>query len=493
MKKLIILLLLNSMAIAEKNAITVYSTAAPGTLNAEQFTHYGSHIPGYAVVKTNRPIPIKKGQFQYAFTDVAALIDPTTVTFSVVENPLSASVLEQNFQFDLVGSEKLMEKYIDKNITVNYNNGNETANLSGTLLNASSDLVLKTKDNQIISLKSWNHIVYPSLPGGLLTKPTLMWLLNGTENATREARVSYQTQGLTWWADYNLVLSELNNTCTLDLSAWVTLINQSGASYHNTSLKLIAGDVNRASAPNNQHTYRTTAMLSVSEEDNGFQEKSFFEYHMYTLGKKVNLKDRSTKQLELMPTSQSIPCNKKLIFNASGTPSISYHRPRTEQNYMATTSAKIATYLEFKNSQDDGLGVPLPAGRVRVNQIDTDDDSLEFIGEDIIDHTAKNELISIKMGNAFDVIGERKQADIKLLPNGLKETFEIHIRNQKNKPQKVIIQETLYRWSNWSITSHSLPYEKSSANTIEFIAEVEPESEKIVTYTVSYHWPTEKK
>ena len=487
---LTLLCMLCAPTMAEKTSVTIYSTASPGTLDAQQLAQHGSHIPGYAMVKQHRTVPIKKGVFEYAFTDVSAQIDPTTVTFSVVDNPDIAHVLEQSYQFDLVNTEKLLQKYIDQNISVTYNSGDSTNTINGKLLSATGGLVLSTDGSQIVTLNEWQHIKYPSLPGGLLTKPTLLWRLSGQDSGDFETRVTYQTQGLTWWADYNVLLHEQNNTCHFDLGAWVTIINQSGASYPEAQLKLIAGDVNRVSTPTAHPQVMMRAGAAVAE-DAGFEEKSFFEYHLYTLQRPVDLVNNATKQLELMPAAHQVACQKRLDFDFTRLGTVHHRRPLTDRNYLNSGKAKAAVFIDFKNDKDSGLGVPLPAGRVRVNQMDSDD-SIEFIGEDLIQHTPRNEEVSIQLGEAFDVVGERKQSHFQLLNNGLKETFEIRVRNQKNQTQTVRVIEHLYRWSNWSIEDASHGYTKANASTVIFEINVEPESETTVQYTVQYDWPEMK-
>ena len=488
---LIFCCLTHSIAMADKTAVTIYSTASPGTLDAQQLAQHGSHIPGYAMVKQQRIVPIQKGVFEYAFTDVSAQIDPTTVTFTIPDNPEIAHVLEQSYQFDLVDTSKLLQKYIDQNISVTFNSGDSSKTIEGTLLSASGGLVLSKDTGEIITLNDWQHIRYPSLPGGLLTKPTLMWRLKGQKNGDYESRVTYQTQGITWWTDYNLLLEEKNNRCQFDMGAWVTIINQSGASYAQAQLKLIAGDVNRVSTPSAppQVMMRSAA---VAEEDGGFEEKAIFEYHLYTLQRPVDLLNNATKQLELMPAVSGVSCRKRLDFDFTRMGRFNHRRPITDRNYLLRGNTKAEVFIDFDNDEKSGLGMPLPAGRVRVNQLDSDG-SIEFIGEDLIQHTPKNETVTIKLGEAFDVLGERKQTDFKLRNNGLSETFRISLRNQKSQAQTVRLTEHLYRWSNWTIQQANHAYNKIDASSVVFELEIAAESEAVISYTVDYDWPQLKK
>jgi hypothetical protein len=274
----------------------------------------------------------------------------------------------------------------------------------------------------------------------------------------------------------------------MDLSAWVSIINQSGAGYDNAKLKLIAGDVNRAKAPAPRRDM-VMRVAMAEEADGGFEEQAFFEYHLYTLGRRTDLPDQSTKQIQLFPTARGIRCQKELVF----APTMNWRwrgGQQLDQGYGVYGKADVNVYLRFKNEQEQQLGIPLPAGRIRVNQLDPADGSLEFIGEDVIDHTPRNEEVLIEMGNAFDVVGERKQTDFRIdtRSRNLWETFEIRLRNQKDEPVEVIVLENLYRMANWKIEQPSQEFSKEDSHRIRFEVEIPPEGERVVTYTVHYTW-----
>jgi hypothetical protein len=226
--------------------------------------------------------------------------------------------------------------------------------------------------------------------------------------------------------------------------------------------------------------------------DSGFQEKSFFEYHLYTLGRPTTLPDNSTKQLELFPSAANVPCEKILVYAGQGARfgRLGFHHPVTDRNYGNQSNQKIDIYLRFRNAKDAGLGMPLPAGRVRVSKLDRADDSLEFIGEDTIDHTPKDEKVLIQLGSAFDVVGERRQLDFRVDTSRkwIDEQFEIKIRNHKDEPVNVLAKETLFRWANWQITDASHKFEKTDSQTIEFPALVDKDGEVVIRYTVHYSW-----
>lgn len=480
-----------------EHAITIYSSAAPGSISPNAYRpvkgqgiNYGS-VPGYAMVRQARAVELNAGVDSVQFTDVAALIDPTTVYFESLTDPKNTRVLEQNFQFDLVATQKLLEKYIDQEIRVERVIGDRLEQIQGKLLSASDGLVLAGPDGSVQVLRNYSNIEFPELPGGLITKPTLEWQISAKRAGVHKTRVSYQTEGMTWWADYNLVYDEGQdaNSGFVDVGAWVSIINQSGASYPEAKLKLIAGDVNRAQ-PNVVTTQRSRAMFSeMAAADTGFEEKSFFEFHLYTLGRPTTLPNNSTKQIELFPIAERVPAQKDLIYN--GAPSYyAYGGPYLDRNFGIASNSKVETYLTFENAKRRGLGIPMPAGRIRVSKLDSADDTLEFIGEDIIDHTPRNEKIRIKLGAAFDVVGERKQTDFKIDTKAkwIEESFEIEVRNRKEESVDVIVQEYLNRWSNWKLLSKSHDFEKQSARVIHFPVTIGADKTVTLTYTVRYTW-----
>lgn len=477
------------------SAITIYSTARPGAIDISRFqgNPYGNPaVPGYAMIKQERVVPLKKGRTELKFSDVTAGIDPTTVHFSTPDHPGIARVLDQNYQFDIVSTQKLMNRYLGQKVRVSFTSGNESGWLSGSLLGTNGGLIIQKESGEVVTLNRWDKVNFPSLPGGLLTRPTLVWLLDSKTNGPEKIRVTYQSTGMTWWADYNIVLDESDNGCHMDLSAWVSLINQSGADFDNTRLKLIAGDVHRASpAPVPQRIMVKIMAESATAGDEGFEEKSLFEYHLYTLPRRVNLPNNSTKQIELFPAVNGIKCQKELVFNGGGRFGGYYgSAPNTGTHYNRHYKGKVEAFVTFRNDTKNGLGVPMPAGRIRVSQLDKSDNSLEFIGEDIIDHTPRNETVTIKLGNSFDVVGERKQTDVQVdtKAHRLIESFEIALRNQKDKPVTVKVIEPLYRWNQWKILKASDKYTKLDASHIVFEVTIPPEGEKKITYTVRYDW-----
>src|SRR5688572_18862592 len=480
-------------------AITIYSSAEPGAISPEfyrpipgQGVPNAMSVPGYALVRDEREMRIERGRSQLSFTDVAALIDPTTVTFTSLADP-ATRVLEQNFQFDLVSTQKLLLKYIDREITVDKVVGNDMVPVTGKLLSATDGIVLRTKDGSIYSLPGYSSVRFPDLPGGLNTRPTLVWDVQSPAGGTQEARVSYQTGGVTWWADYNLIFNEGAdaNSGVLDLSAWVSIINQSGATFEDAKLKLIAGDVHRVEPQMRTDMRRNVLAKAAMAEQaaDGFTEKEFFEFHLYTLGRATTLPNNSTKQIELFDQARQIPAKKMLVYYGLANAYL-YDSPYTDRNLGVESSKKVDVYLEFKNDKQFGLGVPLPAGRIRVSQLDKADSSLEFIGEDKIDHTPKNEQVRVKLGSAFDVVGERRQVDfaVDTKARWMEEEIEVKLRNHKTLPVNVIVKENLYRWSNWKLLKQSHKSDKEDSRTIHFPVTVPKDGETVVRYRVRYSW-----
>jgi hypothetical protein len=406
-----VLLALNAVAAEPQVSLTVYSSAQPGGIPVEWYrplpgmgTPQANQLPGFALVRLDRDLDLRKGRSLLKFTDVAALIDPTTVQFLSLTDPAGTKVLEQNFQFDLVSQEKLLSKYIDRPVSVEQAQGDGVKVIDGTLIASNDGLVIRGADGQISALREWSNMRFGELPGGLITRPTLEWDVLSAKGGAQRARVAYQTGGITWWADYNLIFSEGAdaNSGFVDVGAWVSLLNQSGASYENAKLKLIAGDVNRVQ-PDARSIMVTASRMKTMEmaADAGFEEKAFFEYHLYTLGRPATIPNNSTKQIELFEATTRVPAKKQLVYYGADFGSY-YGGPMLDREFGPASNTKVDVWLTFRNNKASGMGMPLPAGRIRVSQQDKADGSLEFIGEDKIGHTPKDEDVRVKLGTAFD-------------------------------------------------------------------------------------------
>jgi hypothetical protein len=423
------------------------------------------------LVKDVRELEFQKGKSVVEFTDVAAQIDPTSVHFKPVEPGDRIEILEQNYQYDLVSSAKILQKYIDKEIELFTKGGgasDQDKSYKGTLLAYSDEnLTLKEPEGaiRIVRLNEVRDIYFPSLPEGLITKPTLVWLLDSQVSGKRKAEVSYLTSGINWHAEYVAVVDQLDQN--LELAGWVSIDNRSGATYEEAKVKLIAGEIHRVTEQAPPPRLGKGAMVEMAAAAPQFEEKPFFEYHLYTLLRPSTIKDNEIKQVSLFPTTN---VKVKKIFTYDGA--------REEKN--------VKVELEFTNSQAEGLGMPLPAGKIRVYKADVDK-SLEFVGEDLIDHTPKDEKVRVFLGNAFDIVGERKRTDFKQISQDVsEESYEIKLRNHKEEAVEVVVVEHLYYYANWEITESNFTYQKKDANTIEFKIPLAKDEEKIINYTVRY-------
>jgi len=484
----------------EGPALTVYSTAQPD-FDPKMFldsrrggpvdAFFAREVPGFAVIREGRSIELSKGLGEIRFTDVAAYIDPTSVSFRDL-TARGTQVLEQNFEFDLVSPAKLLAKYVDREITLHFDDRESVPVIRGRLLSAAGNTaVLETGDGIQIVPTGDARISMGELPGGLITKPTLVWKLNAATGGTHQIETSYQTRGLTWRADYNLTLN--GDDTEGSINSWVTLLNISGSSYSNARLKLVAGDV-QLIRPSQMNRARGMMMAEAAAYDSpptGFQEESFFEYHLYTLPRRTDIKSNGTQQITLFPPVNGFKVVKELLYRGSGLQGASWGRePVTNRGYGAGSGGDVEVFIEFENERDNGLGIPMPAGKIRIFKTNPNDGALEFLGEDLIGHTPRNETIRVKTGDAFDVIGERTQVDFKLDKSRrtMTETWSIEIRNQKSVVQQVTIEEPMYRWRTWEITDSSVPFTKVDARNVRWQLDVEPEGSGTVVYTVKYTW-----
>lgn len=490
--------------------LTIYSSADPAGFDAQQFIaqqrlghdpNFAGQVPGFGVVRETRSIDLEQGLNTVNFTDVARFIDPTTVSFVDLENPQGTAVLEQTLLFDLVSPSKLLEKYTDQQVTVRVPTGDTIEELTGTLLSSNAgQIVLQTGEGLRMIPMGQAQVQFGAMPGGLITKPTLQWLIQSdAADDSRRVRTSYQTNGITWKADYNLILNE--DDTQADLGAWVTILNLSGKAYPNTELKLIAGDVQRIQPrPPMPMAARAVRMeMAADMAAPGFEEKTFFEYHMYTLPRRTNIADNTTQQLTLFPTATGVNVEKVMVYY--GLPEAAqwgfFPNPVLDRNFGNQSNKKVDVYVRFENEEENRLGMPLPRGKVRVFKMDApaagnaeQEGTLEFVGEDLIDHTPRGEKVLIKVGQAFDVVGERTQTNFTMDERNhvVTESFRIQLRNHKDEAVKVVVKENLYRWVNWEITQESAEHEKVDTRTVHWELEVPADGEQTLTYTVKYTW-----
>lgn len=498
----VLLLLPSKIALAsdvKETALTVYSSADPTGFDPQQILAQvrSGHVepqlslPGFGVVKQEREVQLVKGRNVVRFGDVAARIDPTSVSFTDLTDEKGTQVLAQRFEFDLASPQRILERYVGEQVSLREEEGDSARTVEGRVLAVvGGQVILNTKEGVRFVPTGSPDLRLPALPQGLVVEPTLVWELQAAGAGPHRIRTTYQTEGLSWRADYNLVLNEAESAA--DLSAWVTLLNLSGASYHNTRLKLVAGDVQRVQPRDRPAMLRMRAEAMVADAGGGFEEKSFFEYHLYTLPRRVDLPERSTQQLVLFPDAHEVKVEKNLVYDGAQLPAVWRNAggPLTDRAWGVGSNEKVDVYLSFENRKANNLGVPLPKGKVRVFKEDRVDGTLEFVGEDVIDHTPRDEQVRIKIGQAFDVVGERTQTDFSVDSRGreIQETYRITVKNRKDQPQMVRVAEHLYRWSSWEITSHSEPFERLDARTVHFPLKLAAGQERTITYTVRYRW-----
>jgi hypothetical protein len=452
-------------------------TVAAGTAPDKEGVSLTVYNQNFAVVKEVRDIKLDGKTATVQFRDVAKLIDPTSVHFKSLTDPEGTAVLEQNYEFDLVSADKLLDKYVDKKIGVVTKEGTRYA---GTLLSFDAQQLVLQGENQLFMVQrpdNVQNVEFGALPEGLLTRPTLVWKVATEKPGQHLSQVTYQTKGMGWQADYSVVVNP--DDTRMDLSGWVTLTNKCGAAFKDARVKLIAGDVRRIQPPAPQALAAGFADARVEAVRGGFEEKTFFEYHMYTLARTTTVNDNQVKQVELL-TAADVPVTKRYVFEPDG----KYWHER----YGKKGEYKVNVYIEFKNAKEQKLGMPLPKGKIRVYKRDPADNDLEFVGEDEIDHTPKDEDLKLYVGDAFDIVGEKTVTDRKQAQRWRQESITIQVRNHKEEDIKVLVREHLSGGQQWEITAKSHDFKKIDASTIEFELPVAKNGKADVTYTVDYRW-----
>lgn len=429
-----------------------------------------------ALVKDQRKVQLESGQNSLAFRDVSAQIRPETALLRSLSAPGKLSLLEQNFDFDLLTPQKLLDKYVGKSVGLVRTNpatGVETTE-SAQVLAASEGVVLKIGDRIETGLPG--RIIYPDVPANLRDRPTLVMSLNNAGAAQQEVELSYLTGGLGWKADY---VAELNAAeDKLDLSGWVTLTNTSGATYRNAKLQLVAGDVNRVREEILPRRVMAKMDMAVAAAP-AMAEESLLEYHLYTLDRPTTIAENQTKQVALL-SAAGVPARKELLLQGAD---YYYQGSYGELG----RKLKVGVFIEFDNKESARLGLPLPKGVMRVYKKDTAGNA-QFVGEDAIDHTPRNETVRLKLGDAFDVTADKKQTDFKKLPNPAKGTaafesaYEIVLKNAKKEAVSVTVQEPVP--GDWKMLKASHPHDKAASNTAVWKINVPAEGQAILSYRV---------
>jgi hypothetical protein len=430
----------------------------------------------FGLVREERRLELGQGRIELSYADVSAHIQPETVHLRALDQPSALEVLEQNYRYDLITPEKLLEKYVGKRVkVVRYNEklGTDETKVAEVLA-VESGPVLRI-DNEVVTGFP-GRFVFPDLPPNLVAKPTLVWLL-ASGVASQRVEVSYLTSNLSWRADYVLVLDAKDETG--DLTGWVTLTNGTGTTYRNAELKLVAGDVQRVTPPAVPEPIAMDEMKpEAAPAPPPFKQESLFEYHLYTLQRPTDLLDRETKQVTLLE-AHGIKLKKKLEFRGNE----SWYRGGYGQ---LASNEKVGVFVELDNSEKSGLGMPLPKGTVRVYKADQSG-AQQFVGENAIDHTPRDEKVEIKLGDAFDVVADRKQTEWKALGNCASESaWQLDLRNHKDTA--VTVEDIEPASGDWEIVQASHPATKKDAQTFVFEVPVPARGATKITYRVRIRW-----
>ena len=463
----------------------------------------------FFVAREHVPLDLKPGVNQAEYAGIAAHLEPDSVILRD-PNGRALQILEQNYRNDPVSPEMLLSFYEGKTIdfVVGRNADGSDVKQRGKIIRsgyvspsyipgfpqpASSQPIIEV--DGVLRFGLPGQPIFPALSADSILKPTLSWLLQTDTPGKFNAEISYVSGGMNWQSDYNVVVQDqpAGKTDLLDMIGWITMRNYSGKTFEDARIKLLAGDVSKiqeGGVAGRMYAAESKAM-NVDAMAPVVREKSFDEFHLYTLQRPTTLRDEETKQVEFVRAT-GIHAQRLYIYDGAQTVQYAYYNPeqiRQDVNYGTASNPKIWVMEEFKNGETNHLGIPLPKGKLRFYRRDTDG-HLEFVGENVIDHTPKDETIRVYTGNAFDVTGERKRTTYHVDSNQrwMDESFEIRLRNHKKEAVEVRAVEHLYRWTNWKLTEQSSQSRKMDAQTIEFPVTIAPNGEQVITYTVHYSW-----
>ena len=435
-------------------------------------TVYNSDI---ALVRDVRNLRLPTGSFDLQFMDIAATVNPATVHFRSLTQPGAVGVLEQNYEYDLLEPEKLLRKYVGREVTLV-----RTRQEGGTTREEEVRALLLSYNNgpvwrigkEIVTGLHADHIRFPELPGNLHSRPTLIWTLQNSGGTTHRVEASYLAGKLAWNADYVLTVGRDDKAA--DLDGWVTLTNGSGTAFNNARLQLVAGDLNRV-RQQLQERREADMMARAAPAAPAMAQEAFSDYHLYTLGRRTTINNNETKQVSML-SGIGVPTVKRYVVNGQAFYYRNAHYPGAPQKDV------VQVFYQFKNEQKGGLGMPMPAGTIRVYQADSKD-GVHFVGEDRINHTPKDETINIKIGNAFDVVSERKQTDFRKISTNVYESeYEISLRNHKATAVSVEVNEPI--GGTWDMLRSSHKWTKTAAWASQFIVPMEPDGTAVLKYRV---------
>jgi hypothetical protein len=469
------------------------------------------------VVRQEIPLDLKPGTTSVRVTDITMHLEPDSVILRDPSGKRPLQVLEQNYRADPVSEALLLSLYEGKTIDFLVQRGEKQEVVPGKIIRSGyvphnpmamnrygqqyyqGQMAYAQGEQPIIEIEGKVRFglpgtpLFPALADDTVLKPTLQWLLASDKPGPLRAEFSYVTGGLTWEADYNIVAPEKGDV--VDVVGWVTMDNQSGKDFENARIKLMAGDVNKIQPGQGIGGMAVNARVQMYDAAMAppVAEKAFDEYHLYTLARSTTLHDRETKQVEFVRAA-NVATKQLFIYDGLKIDPNRYmgwnqETIRNNSEYGTESNPKIWVMREFVNSEANHLGMPLPKGRVRFYRRN-DDGQMEFTGENVIDHTPRDEKVRVYTGNAFDLAGERRRTDYKLDLNKhmVDESFEIKLRNHKKEPVDVRVVEHLYRWLTWDVPTHSDPFNKTDSKTIEFPITIAPDAEKTITYTAHYSW-----
>ncbi len=465
----------------------------------------------FGVVRETIRLDLKPGVNRIAFSDITAHLEPDSVILRDPTGQRQLHILEQNYRNDPVSQGLLLSLYEGQTIDFLVRRGDIEEIVQGKIIRSgyvspvprpwqyqySYPQPSPGQEQPIVEIEGEIRFglpgqpLFPSLTDETILKPTLNWVMESDAAGPLEAELAYVTDGMTWEASYNLVSPEKGDV--LDIVGWVTIDNQSGRTFEEARIKLMAGDVSRLRRVERERYAAEAAGMALyaAPAPPPVTEKPFEEYHLYTVQRATTLHDRETKQIEFLRASE-VTFTRFYVYDGAKIDWNEYRR-RTyfnqDASYGTECNNKVWTMCEFENKEANGLGVPLPRGRTRFYRRD-EDGQLEFTGENIIDHTPKDETVRVYIGSAFDIVGERKRTDYKIDRGAetVDESFEIKLRNHKKEPVEIRVIEHLYRGLNWEITASSNIFKKIESQTVEFRIQVKRDEEKVLTYTVHYTW-----
>jgi len=437
---------------------------------------------GFAVVRDTLPVQVREGVTSVAYSGATARVEPDSVILRDVTGKAAFRILEQSYRNDAVSQPMLLSFFEGKELEFVRRNANRPDEVvrgkvirSGHVPGGGSVQPIIEVDGRLrFSLPG--EPMFPSLGDGSILRPTLTWKIQSPAAAKFDAEVAYLSNGFGWEASYNLVASEKGDL--VDVVGWVTINNQSGTTFNEALVKLMAGDVNRVVEHFARGMGGGAPMTMAAMADKVVTEKSFDEFHLYTLANPVTLRDRETKQVEFVRAT-GVKAERVYVYEG-----------RCQEFYGETPpdANKVQVYRELMNTEANGLGMPLPKGKFRFYAQD-DDRRMEFVGENQIDHTPKGERLRVLTGNSFDLVGEHRRTDLRRNNDRvISETYEVKLRNRKKEPVEIRLVEHMAHWSDWTISENALPYTKLDSHRAEFRVPLKPDEEKVITFRVNYVW-----